>query len=301
MSVLTETSLEGLPLFNRGKVRDTYELGDRLLMVATDRMSAFDVVLPEGIPDKGLVLNQLSAFWFEHTATVVPNHFVSVVTATRPEGVPVDLPPELLGRSSIVKKAKRIDAECIARGYLSGSAWSEYQATGAVCGIELPPNLPESVMLPEAIFTPSTKAETGHDQNITYEEFEALVGEELANVMKVRCLAVYQFARVYAADRGIIIADTKMEFGVLNDEVILIDELLTPDSSRFWPAGGYKPGRSQPSFDKQGLRDWLTASGWNKQPPPPHLPPEVVAETSARYREAFERLTGRELERPAAG
>ena len=282
---------------HRGKVRDTYDLGDTLLIVATDRLSAFDVVLAEGVPDKGRVLTRLSEFWFERTATVVPNHMIAVVTASHTPGIPFEVPPELLGRSMLVKKAQRVNAECIVRGYLSGSAWAEYRASGAVCGIPLPPNLPESCQLAEPIFTPSTKGEDGeHDENITYEQFEALVGEEVANVVKVRALAVYGFAAVYARERGIIIADTKMEFGILDGEVILIDELLTPDSSRFWPADGYRPGRSQPSFDKQGVRDWLSNSGWNKQPPAPHLPPEVVAETSARYREAYRRLTGAELD-----
>lgn len=282
---------------HRGKVRDTYDLGDTLLIVATDRLSAFDVVLPEGVPDKGRVLTRLSEFWFDRTALVVPNHMIAVVTEPRAPGVPFEVPAELLGRSMLVKKAQRVNAECIVRGYLSGSAWAEYQASGSVCGIPLPPNLPESCQLPEPIFTPSTKGEDGeHDENISYEQFEALVGEDIANIVKVRALAVYGFAAVYARERGIIIADTKMEFGVLDGEVILIDELLTPDSSRFWPADGYKPGRSQPSFDKQGVRDWLTASGWDKQPPAPHLPPEVVTETSARYREAYRRLTGAELD-----
>ncbi len=282
---------------HRGKVRDTYDLGDTLLIVATDRLSAFDVVLAEGVPDKGRVLTRLSEFWFERTAAVVPNHMIAVVSEARTPGIPFEVPPELLGRSMLVKKAERVNAECIVRGYLSGSAWAEYQATGAVCGIPLPPNLPESCQLPEPIFTPSTKGEGGeHDENITYEQFEALVGDEIANIVKVRALAVYGFAAVYARERGIIIADTKMEFGVLGGEVILIDELLTPDSSRFWPADVYKPGRSQPSFDKQGVRDWLVDSGWNKQPPAPHLPPEVVAATSARYREAYRRLTGAELD-----
>jgi phosphoribosylaminoimidazole-succinocarboxamide synthase len=281
---------------HRGKVRDTYDLGDRLLMVATDRISAFDVVLPEGIPDKGRVLTQLSAFWFDQTAAVVPNHMLRVVEEARVEGVPFELPPELWGRSMLVRKAERVNAECIVRGYLAGSAWAEYQASGMVSGVPLPRNLPEACQLPEPIFTPSTKAPEGqHDENITYEQFEALVGEEVANVVRVRSLAVYGFAAAYAEERGIIIADTKMEFGILDGEVIVIDELLTPDSSRFWPAEGYRPGRAQPSFDKQGVRNWLSASGWNKRPPPPHLPPNLVEATAARYREVFARLTGEEL------
>jgi phosphoribosylaminoimidazole-succinocarboxamide synthase len=294
MNVMLEATLPNL--WHRGKVRDTFDLGDRLLMVVTDRISAFDVVLPEGIPDKGRVLTQLSAFWFDRTALVVPNHMVAVVDGPHVEGVPFELPPEMIGRAMIVQKATRVHAECIVRGYISGSAWIEYQATGGVCGIELPPNLPESCQLAEPIFTPSTKADAGaHDENITYEEFEILVGGEVANVVRVRALAVYSFAAAYARERGIIIADTKMEFGVLDGEVILIDELLTPDSSRFWPAEGYRPGRPQPSFDKQGVRDWLTASGWDKKPPAPHLPPEIVEETAEKYRDAFRRLTGEEL------
>jgi len=294
MTVLMEAPLPGIA--HRGKVRDTYDLGDHLLMVASDRISAFDVVLPEGIPDKGRVLTQISAFWFERTSLVVPNHMVAVVDRPNLDGVPFGIPPALFGRSMLVKKAQRVNAECIVRGYVAGSAWTEYRETGEVCGIPLPKNLPESCQLGEPIFTPSTKAPDGeHDQNITYEEFEALAGEEVANVVRVRALAVYGFAAAFARERGIIIADTKMEFGVLDGEVILIDELLTPDSSRFWPAEGYRPGRPQPSFDKQGVRDWLTASGWDKRPPAPHLPPEVVAETSQKYIDAFRRLTGQEL------
>jgi phosphoribosylaminoimidazole-succinocarboxamide synthase len=295
MTVLVETALPGAPLFHRGKVRDTYELGDRLLMVATDRISAFDVVLPNGIPDKGAVLTQLSAFWFELTRDVVPNHFLRLVDSTNIEGVPFPIPPELLGRSMLVRKARRVDVECVARGYLSGSGWQEYRGTGKVCGIRLPPGLRESEELPEPIFTPSTKAATGHDINISFEETVELVGAKAADVLRARTLAVYGFARDYARARGIIIADTKLEFGWLDDELIVIDELCTPDSSRFWPADGYQPGRPQPSFDKQFVRDWLIASGWNKEPPPPVLPQDVVNGTAEKYREAFRRLTGQEL------
>jgi len=295
MAVLVETALPGAPLFHRGKVRDTYDLGDRLLMVATDRISAFDVVLPNGIPDKGAVLTQLSAFWFELTGGVVPNHLVRLVDSTEIEGAPFSVPLELLGRAMIVRKARRVDVECVARGYLSGSGWQEYRETGKVCGIRLPAGLRESEELPEPIFTPSTKAASGHDINISFEETVDLLGAKAADVLRVRTLAVYNFARDYARERGIIIADTKLEFGWLGDELIAIDELCTPDSSRFWPADGYRPGGSQPSFDKQPVRDWLIASGWNKEPPPPVLPPEVVESTAERYREAFRRLTGREL------
>jgi phosphoribosylaminoimidazole-succinocarboxamide synthase len=298
MAVLVETALPNAPLFHRGKVRDTYDLGDRLLMVATDRISAFDVVLPNGIPDKGAVLTQLSAFWFELTGGIVPNHFLRLVDSTEIEGVPFPIPPDLLGRSMLVPKARRVDVECVARGYLSGSGWQEYRETGKVCGIRLPPGLRESEELPEPIFTPATKAASGHDINISFEETVELVGAKAADVLRIRTLAVYRFVRDYAHERGLIIADTKLEFGWLGDELTVIDELCTPDSSRFWPADGYEPGRSQPSFDKQPVRDWLIASGWNKEPPPPVLPPEVVDGTAERYREAFRRLTGRELWRP---
>jgi len=295
MTVLVQTDLPTATLFHRGKVRDTYDLGDRLLMVATDRISAFDVVLPNGIPDKGRVLTQLSAFWFELTSDVAPNHFLRLIDSTEAKDVPFAVPPELVGRSMLIRKAKRLDVECVARGYLAGSGWAEYRATGKVCGIPLPNGLRESDELPEPIFTPSTKAETGHDINISFDQVVELVGERTASLIRDRTLAVYGFARDYARRRGIIIADTKLEFGWLNDALIVIDELLTPDSSRFWPADGYQPGRSQPSFDKQPVRDWLESTGWNKQPPPPNLTPEVVTSTAERYREAFRRLTGREI------
>jgi phosphoribosylaminoimidazole-succinocarboxamide synthase len=294
---LLETHLPNL--YARGKVRDTYDLGDRLLMVATDRISAFDVVLPNGIPDKGAVLTQLSAFWFEQTASVVPNHFIRLADGTPADNLPFELPPEFIGRSMIVRKARRVDIECVVRGYLSGSGWGEYRESQSVCGIRLPPGLRESDELPEPVFTPSTKAESGHDINISYEQVLEMVGPKAASVLRLRSLALYRYAAQYARQRGIIIADTKFEFGWVEvdgqEELIVIDEVLTPDSSRFWPADGYQPGGPQPSFDKQPVRDWLTASGWNKQPPAPVLPPEVVASTSERYREAYRRLTGREL------
>jgi len=297
MTVLVQTDLPAANLFHRGKVRDTYDLGDRLLMVATDRISAFDVVLPNGIPDKGRVLTQLSAFWFGLTSDVAPNHFLRLIDSTEAKDVPFAIPPELVGRSMLIRKAKRLDVECVARGYLAGSGWAEYRDTGKVCGIRLPSGLRESDELPEPIFTPSTKAETGHDINISFDQVVEIVGQRTASLIRDRTLAVYASARDYARRRGIIIADTKLEFGWLNDELIVIDELLTPDSSRFWPADGYQPGRSQPSFDKQPVRDWLESIGWNKQPPPPELTPEVVKSTAERYREAFRRLTGRELVR----
>lgn len=282
-------------LFSRGKVRDTFDLGERLLIVATDRISAFDVVMPNGIPDKGRVLTQMSAFWFKKIDSVVPNHFIRLADGSAADELPYPLPPELIGRSMIVRKAKRLDAECITRGYLSGTAWKDYQATGKVCGIRLPPDLRESEALPDPIFTPSTKAAQGHDENITYEQFVGLVGPRAANIARLRSLAVYRFAAQYALEQGIIIADTKMEFGELGDEVILIDEVLTPDSSRFWPLDSYQPGGPQPSYDKQYLRDWLTAFGWNYEPPAPELPPEVVEQTAARYRTAYQLLAGHDL------
>ena len=293
MTVLVQTDLPNL--FHRGKVRDTYDLGDRLLMVATDRISAFDVVLPNGIPDKGRVLTQLSAFWFDLTSDVVPSHFLRLIDGTEVEGVPFAIPPELIGRSMLIRKAKRLDVECVARGYLAGSGWVEYQDSGKVCGIPLPSGLRESDELPEPIFTPATKAESGHDINISFEEVVDLIGERAASVIRARTLAVYGFARDYARKRGIIIADTKLEFGWVDDELIVIDEVLTPDSSRFWPADSYQPGQAQPSFDKQYVRDWLISIGWNREPPPPVLPDDVVEGTADKYRESFRRLTGQEL------
>jgi len=288
-------SVLDLPLLARGKVRDIYDLGDKLLIVATDRISAFDVVLPTGIPDKGAVLTQLSAFWFELTGDIVPNHFIRIVDSRRVDGVPVELPREVIGRAMLVRKAERIDVECVVRGYITGSGWSDYQKSGLVSGIKLDPGLKESQELFEPIFTPTTKAHEGHDVPITYEQVVDLAGDRAANAARLRSLALYRFGREYARDRGIIIADTKFEFGWLDDEVILIDECLTPDSSRFWPADGFKTGVTQPSFDKQYVRDYLTRVGWNREPPAPELPPEVVERTAGKYREAFTRLTGREL------
>ena len=294
MSVLLETNLPNL--YARGKVRDTYDLdGGRLLIVATDRISAFDVVLPQGVPDKGAVLTQLSAFWFEKTADVMPNHFLRLISNCDNADLPFPCSHEIAGRSMVVKKAKRVDIECVARGYLSGSGWVEYQQTGSICGIPLPKGLRESDKLPEPIFTPSTKAASGHDLNIGFAEVADLVGPETAKQVRDATLAIYRFAAEYALERGIIIADTKMELGWHDGKLILIDELLTPDSSRFWDAATYEPGKSQPSFDKQPVRDWLIASGWNREPPPPDLPDQVVTDTSERYREAFRRLTGHEL------
>jgi phosphoribosylaminoimidazole-succinocarboxamide synthase len=281
-----------------GKVRDTYDLGDgRLLIVATDRISAFDVVLPSGIPDKGAVLTQLSAFWFQHTQEVVPNHFLRLADGSDADEVDFDLPPELWGRSMIVRKAERVDCECIIRGYLAGSAWAEYKDTGRVHGMRMPAGLSEGEAFPEPLFTPTTKAEYGHDENMGYSDLVQMVGPEYANAIRLRSLAVYKYAAQYAIERGIIVADTKLEFGIVDGEPIVIDELLTPDSSRFWPADRYEPGHPQPSFDKQFVRDWLTESGWNREPPGPALPPDIIEKTAERYREAYRRLTGRDLMR----
>jgi len=299
-SVLINTDLP-LPLFIRGKVRDTYDLGNLLLIVATDRISAFDSVLPCGIPDKGLVLNQLSAFWFEMTKKLVPNHLIEVVDDVHcldsylPAESRFPYPSYLANRSMIVKKVKRIPIECVVRGYLSGSAWVEYHQYGTISGLPVAKDLRESQELPQPLFTPTTKAETGHDQPLTMEEIKRLVGEALAEEIKEKSLAIYSYAQEYARARGIIIADTKFEFGLDNDKLILIDELLTPDSSRIWDAELYKVGESQPSYDKQPVRDWLIQSGWNKEPPAPMLPPEVIEATTRRYQQAYERLTGRKL------
>jgi len=290
---VAETSLP-LPLFRRGKVRDTYILDDRhLLMVATDRISAFDVVLPTPIPLKGAVLTMLSRFWFEQTADLVPNHLVEVILDPKQAAGLGD--PKLVGRAMVVRRAERVDIECVVRGYLAGSAWDEYRRTGGVCGIRLPAGLREADRLPEPIFTPATKAETGHDENIPFERMAELVGEGLARQLKDLSLKLYSRAAQVAESRGLIIADTKFEFGLLDGQIIVIDELLTPDSSRFWDAALYEPGRSQPSFDKQYVRDWLVQSGWNREPPAPPLPDEVVAGTVSRYLEAYTRLTGQDL------
>ena len=290
-----------LPIFVRGKVRDTYDLGDVLLIIATDRISAFDVVLPCGIPRKGVVLNRLSEFWFEQTRKMIPNHLITSVEDVSQIEEYISpkkrfkCPSYLAGRSMLVKKVARINIECVVRGYLAGSAWEKYKKTGSVCGYQLPKGLQESQELPEPLFTPTTKAEKGHDRPLTMEEMKEVVDATLAEEMKIASINIYKFAREYARSRGIIIADTKMEFGLSGNKLILIDELLTPDSSRFWDMNQYKPGQSQPSFDKQPVRDWLAASGWNKEPPAPMLPPEVIERTSRIYQEAYEKLTGRQL------
>lgn len=298
-TVLTQADLP-LPLFCRGKVRDTYDLGEKLLIISTDRISAFDVVLPCAIPDKGLVLNQLSCFWFQKTRHLMPNHLVTPID-TPGSIIPhlparIAVPDYLPGRSMIVLKAERIPVECVVRGYLSGSAWAEYRKTGTISGMAAPPNPQEGQELPQPLFTPTTKAESGHDQPLSKKELENLVGKDLARDLEEKSLAIYQYARNYAISRGIIIADTKFEFGFIGGNLILIDELLTPDSSRFWDAAQYAAGGSQPSFDKQPVRDWLVASGWNKEPPAPMLPSDVIEATTHRYREAYHRLTGKTLQ-----
>ena len=290
--VVWETNLQGAKFLSRGKVRDLYEVDGNLLLIATDRLSAFDVVLPTPIPDKGRVLTQLSLFWFNLLRDVIPNH---VITTT-------DFPASLAshqsileGRAMLCRKTQPIPVECVVRGYLVGSGWKDYQKTGAVCGIPLPKGLRESDALPEPIFTPATKATTGHDENISIEQAGEIIGKPLAERLRDVSIEIYKRAVKYAQPRGIMLADTKFEFGQIGDELIWIDEALTPDSSRFWPASEYKPGQAQPSFDKQYVRDYLEQIGWNKQPPGPVLPAEVVSQTRAKYREAYQRLTGKEL------
>ncbi|MEO7649416.1 MAG: phosphoribosylaminoimidazolesuccinocarboxamide synthase [Bryobacteraceae bacterium] len=293
-NILLESDLPGIPLHGRGKVRDVYEVDGRLLIVATDRISAFDYILATGIPDKGRVLTQLSVFWFEFLRPLTPTHFL---TANVDE-YPAVLRPfrdQLEGRSMLVKKAKMVEAECVARGYLAGSGWKEYVKTGAVCGIPLPPGLEESSQLPEPIFTPATKAQSGHDENISIEAMAAVTGRELAERLRDLTLRIYSEAASHARSRGILIADTKFEFGFVDGELVLGDEALTPDSSRFWPLDTYEAGRAQNSFDKQYVRDYLEEIRWTKTPPAPPLSAEVAARTSEKYREAYRLLTGREL------
>jgi phosphoribosylaminoimidazole-succinocarboxamide synthase len=282
-------------MFSRGKVRDVYEVsGGRLLVVATDRLSAFDVVMGEPIPDKGRVLTQLSCFWFGFFEGQIPHHFLTASL----DQYPPELEPfreQLEGRSMLVKRARPFPIECVVRGYLAGSGWKDYKASGAVSGVELPSGLRESAKLDQPIFTPATKAQTGHDENISWAEMVSQIGAEAANRLRELSLTLYSRARDYAEGRGIIVADTKFEFGRDGDQIILIDEALTPDSSRFWPRAGYEPGKAQPSFDKQFVRDYLETTGWNKQPPPPPLPRDVVEKTSEKYREAYRLLTGQTL------
>src|ERR1700690_1809399 len=291
-TVISQTNFPALKLRGRGKVRDIYELGDRLLIVATDRLSAFDVVLPTPIPDKGRVLTQLSLFWFEKLANVVPHHVISADNFSGELAPYADL---LEGRAMVVRRTEPVPIECVVRGYISGSGWKDYQKTGGICGIPLPVGLRESDRLPEPIFTPSTKATTGHDENISLEETVARIGLPLAEQLRATSLTLYQRAAEHAAARGIIIADTKFEFGLLGGELIWIDEALTPDSSRFWPSDEYVPGKAQPSFDKQYVRDYLERIGWNKLPPGPELPADVVTGTTNKYRESYQRITGHAL------
>jgi phosphoribosylaminoimidazole-succinocarboxamide synthase len=292
-STIRETHFAGITPVARGKVRDIYDLGDKLLIVATDRLSAFDVILPTPIPDKGRVLTQLSLFWFSLLHDVIPNH---VISAT-------DFPPpfdfhkeELAGRSMVVRKTQPLPIECVVRGYISGSGWKDYQATGKICGIPLPPGLRESDRLPTPIFTPASKVTSGHDENISYEQAATLIGKDLAERVRAISLEIYKRAAAYAEPRGVILADTKFEFGLLQNGLFWIDEALTPDSSRFWPAALYQPGGAQPSFDKQYVRDYLESIRWPKTPPGPELPADVVAATRGKYREAYRILAGRELD-----
>ena len=300
--VIRETKFDGLRPSARGKVRDIYDLGDKLLIVATDRLSAFDVILPTPIPDKGRVLTQLSLFWFDLLKDVIPNHVLSAIDFPAPFDKFKD---DLAGRSMVVRKTRPLPIECVVRGYVSGSGWKDYGATGKICGIPLPGGLHESDHLPEPLFTPATKATTGHDENISFAQATSLIGKELGEKVRAVSLELYRRAAAYAEPRGILLADTKFEFGLLGnatrdreavDELMWIDEALTPDSSRFWPAAQYKPGGPQPSFDKQFVRDYLERVQWPKIPPGPELPPEVVAATRAKYREAYRILAGRELD-----
>ncbi len=292
--VILETDLPGFERHARGKVRDVYSAGDRLLIIATDRISAFDYILGTGIPDKGKVLNQLSIFWFDFLKGVVPTHFLTANVDEYPAPL-ANFRDQLEGRSMLVKRARMVDVECVARGYLSGSGWKEYRQSGTVCGIKLPAGLTESSQLPEPIFTPSTKAQSGHDENVSFETVCSMIGKDLASRLRDLTLDIYSRASRYASTKGIIIADTKFEFGFVGDELTLGDEVLTPDSSRFWPADTYAPGGPQASFDKQFVRDYLESIRWNKQPPAPSLPDEIAAKTADKYRQAYSIITGREL------
>jgi phosphoribosylaminoimidazole-succinocarboxamide synthase len=294
LDAIFETNLPGIERHARGKVRDVYAAGEFLVIVATDRLSAFDYVLPTPIPDKGKVLTQLTLFWLNLVRDIVPNHFVSANVA--------DYPPQfhayreqLEGRSMLVRRAKMIEVECVARGYVSGSGWKDYMRDGHICGISLPAGLRESDKLPEPIFTPATKAQSGHDENISFEAAASVIGDELVGRLRALTLQIYRRAAEYAETRGVIIADTKFEFGFTGDQLTLADEVLTPDSSRFWPRASYQPGGPQPSFDKQYVRDYLESIHWNKQPPAPALPPDVIHRTSEKYREAYRVLTGKPL------
>ncbi|MCP4715902.1 MAG: phosphoribosylaminoimidazolesuccinocarboxamide synthase [Deltaproteobacteria bacterium] len=291
-NVVLQTELPDLKLVNRGKVRDMYDLGDSLLMVSTDRISAYDVVMAEGIPDKGKVLTGMTEFWLEHLSDVVPNHLISSDVNEFPS-VCAKYADILAGRSMLVEKAEPVMAECIVRGYITGSGWKDYLKTGAICGIALPAGMQESEVFPEPLFTPSTKADVGdHDENISFEQAGEVVGKEVAEQLRDLTIRIYLRAREIAEERGIIIADTKLEFGMVDGKIILIDEVLTPDSSRFWPQDEYAPGRGQMSYDKQFVRDYLSSLDWDKNPPPPALPDDIIKKTTGRYIEAYERLTG---------
>ncbi len=289
---MLEIELPGIKAFKKGKVRNVFDLGDSLLLVASDRISAFDSVMPTGIPDKGAILTQISLFWFDFTKSIIKNHIIEADVNKYPKEL-LPFKDKLAKRSVIGKKAELIPIECVVRGYLSGSGWKDYQKTGSICGLKLPAGLKESSKLPEPIFTPTTKAEEGHDLNITFAQVVDQVGEETANTIKEKTLKAYQSCVEFADKKGIIIADTKFEFGFVGSEIIIIDEMLTPDSSRFWPKDLYKVGQSQPSYDKQFLRDWLESIGWNKEPPAPKLPEEVVQKTRAKYLEAYTKITGK--------
>ncbi len=294
MAPLFETSLPGIERYARGKVRDVYAAGDLLVIVATDRLSAFDYILPTPIPDKGRVLTALTVFWLNLLRDIVPNHFISANVDDYPAQFHA-YRDQLEGRSMLVRRARMIDIECVARGYISGSGWKDYRKEGRICGIPLPAGLRESDILPEPIFTPATKAQSGHDENIPFDAVTAKLGADLASRLSALTLSIYRRASLYAETCGILIADTKFEFGFLGDQLVLADEVLTPDSSRFWPRDTYQPGGPQPSFDKQYVRDYLESIHWNKQPPAPALPPEVIERTSEKYREAYRVLTGKTL------
>lgn len=297
---LIRTQIPGLKLFRQGKVRDVYDLDDKLLMVATDRISAFDCIMPNGIPDKGRILTAMSLFWFEFTREFIPDHLLAHKIQ--------DFPPflqkyssQIEGRSMLVRKTRPLPVECVARGYIAGSGWKDYQETGAICGIKLPSGLKQAQKLPETIFTPATKADIGHDENISFAQAAEILGTQTAERVRDITIRIYERARDYAMNRGIIISDTKFEFGILDDKIILIDEVLTPDSSRFWPVSSYREGQSPPSFDKQFVRDYLEGLDWDKTPPAPALPAEIVSKTREKYLEAFRMLTGREFESDCNG
>jgi len=295
--ILLNINLPGIKLFKKGKVRNVFDLGDKLLLVASDRISAFDSVMPNGIPDKGKVLTQLSAFWFDFTKQIIDNHMISANVDEFPDEIRMhaDIKKILAKRSMLGRKTASIDVECVARGYLSGSAWSEYEKTGSVCGIKLPAGLKESDKLPEPIFTPATKAASGHDVNISEKEMMDIIGVEPGTLLRDKTLEIYNKCRDYADSKGIIIADTKFEFGFVDGEIIIIDEMLTPDSSRFWPKDSYRPGGPQPSYDKQFVRDYLISIKWDKEPPAPLLPDAVVQKTREKYLEAFQKITGKNV------